>query len=127
MKKTWFAVLLTLLVVSLVGITSCTKSASSTSVTQPGTTTQAISTATFDWSVIPVYPGSVRATDLEAARQAGLKITVSHRSDETNDDFISDFSVAVAADYIRIGSLARGENISKYNRLLQIENQLKIL
>ena len=63
----------------------------------------------------------------EAARQAGLKITVSHRSDETNDDFISDFSVAVAADYIRIGSLARGENISKYNRLLQIENQLKIL
>lgn len=63
----------------------------------------------------------------EAARETGLKIIVSHRSSETNDDFLSDFSVAVAADYIKIGSLSRGENIAKYNRLLQIENQLKIL
>lgn len=63
----------------------------------------------------------------EAARETGLKIIASHRSTETNDDFLSDFSVAVAADYIKIGSLSRGENIAKYNRLLQIENQLKIL
>ncbi len=63
----------------------------------------------------------------EAAKSTGLKIIVSHRSNETNDDFISDFAVAVDADYIKIGNLARGENIAKYNRLLQIENQLKIL
>ncbi len=63
----------------------------------------------------------------EAAKESGLKIIVSHRSNETNDDFIADFSVAVAADYIKIGSISRGENIAKYNRLLQIENQLKIL
>lgn len=63
----------------------------------------------------------------EAAKETGLKITVSHRSNETNDDFMADFAVAVAADYIKIGSLARGENIAKYNRLLQIDNQLKIL
>lgn len=63
----------------------------------------------------------------EAAKETGLKIIVSHRSNETNDDFLSDFSVAVDADYIKIGSIARGENIAKYNRLLQIENQLKIL
>lgn len=63
----------------------------------------------------------------EAAKETGLKITVSHRSNETNDDFISDFAVAVAADYVKIGSLVRGENIAKYNRLLQIDNQLKIL
>lgn len=63
----------------------------------------------------------------EAAKETGLKIIVSHRASETNDDFIADFSVAVAADYIKIGSLTRGENIAKYNRLLQIENQLKIL
>jgi len=63
----------------------------------------------------------------EAAKETGLKIIVSHRSSETNDDFLADFSVAVTADYIKIGSLARGENIAKYNRLLQIENQLKIL
>ena len=63
----------------------------------------------------------------EAAKEAGLKIIVSHRSNETNDDFLSDFAVAVSADYIKIGSLSRGENIAKYNRLLQIETQLKIL
>jgi len=63
----------------------------------------------------------------QAAKETGLKIIVSHRSSETNDDFLSDFAVAVSADYIKIGSLSRGENIAKYNRLLQIENQLKIL
>ena len=63
----------------------------------------------------------------EMAKETGLKIIVSHRGIETNDDFVADFSVAVAADYIKIGSLTRGENIAKYNRLLQIENQLKIL
>jgi enolase len=63
----------------------------------------------------------------EAARETGLKIVVSHRSNETNDDFLADFSVAIAADYIKIGSLSRGENVAKYNRLLEIENQLKIL
>lgn len=63
----------------------------------------------------------------EAAKQTGLKIIVSHRGSETNDDFLSDFAVAISADYVKIGSLTRGENIAKYNRLLQIENQLKIL
>ncbi|MDP2585247.1 MAG: enolase C-terminal domain-like protein [Candidatus Levybacteria bacterium] len=63
----------------------------------------------------------------EAAKETGLRVIVSHRSNETNDDFLSDFSVAISADYIKIGSLARGENIAKYNRLLQIDNQLKVL
>lgn len=63
----------------------------------------------------------------EAARETGLKIIVSHRSNETNDDFLADFSVAIAADYVKIGSLVRGENVAKYNRLLEIENQLKVL
>ncbi len=63
----------------------------------------------------------------QGAFETGIKIIVSHRSNETNDDFLSDFAVAVSADYIKIGSLSRGENIAKYNRLLQIENQLKIL
>ena len=81
MKKTWFAGLILLSVVLLTGITSCAKSSSTsttsaTSVTQPGTTTPSLSTATFDWSVIPVYPGSVRATDLEAARNASLNYRI---------------------------------------------------
>ena len=63
----------------------------------------------------------------ESARAMGLKIITSHRSNETNDDFISDFAVAVSSDYVKLGSLTRGENVAKYNRLLQIENQLRAL
>jgi enolase len=64
---------------------------------------------------------------VEMARQAGLKITVAHRSGETNDDFIADFAVAVSADYVKFGAPVRGERVAKYNRLLQIQNQLKAL
>ena len=63
---------------------------------------------------------------VEIARAAGLKIIVSHRSGETNDDFVADFAVAVGADYCKFGAPVRGERIAKYNRLLQIEQQLLI-
>ncbi len=61
----------------------------------------------------------------EVAKAAGLKITVSHRSGETNDDFIADFGIAVAADYVKFGAPAHGERIAKYNRLLQLEEEFK--
>lgn len=64
---------------------------------------------------------------VEVARQAGLKIIVSHRSGETNDDFIADFAVAVSADYAKFGSPVRGERVAKYNRLLEIEKEIKSL
>lgn len=64
---------------------------------------------------------------VEIARLAGLKIIVSHRSGETNDDFIADFAVAASADYVKFGAPVRGERVAKYNRLLQISNQLKSL
>ena len=64
---------------------------------------------------------------VEVARQAGLKIIVSHRSGETNDDFIADFAVAVSADYVKFGSPVRGERVAKYNRLLEIEREIKSL
>src|SRR3972149_5349550 len=60
----------------------------------------------------------------EVARRAGFKITASHRSGETNDDFIADFSVAIDADYVKFGAPARGERVAKYNRLLAIQQQL---
>lgn len=63
----------------------------------------------------------------EIARQAGIKIIVSHRSGETNDDFIADFAVAVGADFVKFGAPARGERVAKYNRLLAINNELKSL
>lgn len=64
---------------------------------------------------------------VEVARSAGLKIIVAHRGGETNDTFIADFAVGVSADYCKFGALARGERIAKYNRLSQIDNQLKAL
>lgn len=64
---------------------------------------------------------------VEIARQAGLKIIVSHRSGETNDDFIADFAVAVSADYVKFGAPVRGERVAKYNRLLEIEKEIKAL
>jgi enolase len=70
--------------------------------------------------------GTVTET-LEAAKLAksfGWKIIVSHRSGETNDDFISDLAVGIGADFIKAGAPARGERVAKYNRLLKIEEEL---
>jgi len=61
---------------------------------------------------------------IQIALNAGWKIIVSHRAGETNDDFIADFSVGIGADYIKFGAPARGERISKYNRLLKIEQMI---
>lgn len=58
------------------------------------------------------------------ARKNNYKIFVSHRSGETCDDFIADLAVAVQADYVKFGSLSRGERVSKYNRLMAIEKLL---
>ena len=62
---------------------------------------------------------------LQLAKQAQLITICSHRSGETNDDFIADFSVGLGFDYARFGPPNRGERIAKYNRFLQIESQLK--
>lgn len=61
----------------------------------------------------------------ELAKSYGWKIMVSHRSGETNDDFIADLAVGIGADYIKSGAPARGERVAKYNRLLRIEEELK--
>lgn len=59
---------------------------------------------------------------VEMAQQSGLKIVVSHRSGDTNDDFIADFAVGVGADYVKFGAPSRGERTAKYNRLLEIHS-----
>lgn len=61
---------------------------------------------------------------VQAAQKANLKIIVSHRSGETNDDFIADFAVGIGSDYAKFGAPARGERVAKYNRLLEIEHEL---
>lgn len=62
---------------------------------------------------------------VKIAKDAKFQVTVSHRSGETNDDFIADFAVGVGADYTKFGAPIRGERVAKYNRLLEIESELK--
>ncbi len=57
---------------------------------------------------------------IRLAQKHAYKVIVSHRSGETNDDFIVDLAVACGADYLKAGSLSRGERLAKYNRLLEI-------
>jgi enolase len=59
------------------------------------------------------------------ARKHNYKVFVSHRSGETTEDFIADLAVAVNADYVKFGSLSRGERVCKYNRLMEIERLVK--
>ena len=59
------------------------------------------------------------------AKKAGYKMIISHRSGETVDTFISDLAVGLSISYIKAGSLSRGERIAKYNRLLEIEEELQ--
>ena len=58
------------------------------------------------------------------ASRNGFGITVSVRSNDTNDSFVADFGVAAGARQIKLGSPVRGERNSKYNRLLEIEQEL---
>ena len=61
---------------------------------------------------------------IKLAQKHNLKTMASHRSGDTCDDFISDLAVAAQTDYIKSGSLSRGERLAKYNRLMEIESYL---
>ena len=58
------------------------------------------------------------------AQENGYTTVISHRSGETEDTFIADLSVALNAGQIKTGSLSRSERVAKYNRLLEIEEEL---
>ena len=61
---------------------------------------------------------------INLAHKSGLKTIISHRSGDSEDTFIADLAVATNSSQIKTGSLARSERISKYNRLLRIEEEL---
>jgi enolase len=61
---------------------------------------------------------------IRMAREAGWGAMVSHRSGETVDTFIADFTVAMNTGHLKTGAPCRGERVEKYNRLLRIEEQL---
>jgi enolase len=70
--------------------------------------------------------GSVTETieSIQMCRRAGWGFVISHRSGETEDAFMADFSVAMGGAQIKSGSACRSERIAKYNRLLEIEAEL---
>lgn len=88
---------------------------------------KAISEKTCNATIIkPNQVGTITET-LEVVKEAkanNFKVIVSHRSGETNDDFIADFAVGIASDYVKFGAPARGERVAKYNRLLEIEHEI---
>ena len=55
---------------------------------------------------------------------AGWSVFVSHRSGETTDDFIADLTVGLKTGHLKSGAPARGERVAKYNRLMDIEDEL---
>ena len=61
---------------------------------------------------------------IKLAKNSGFKTIISHRSGETEDTFISQMAVGLNLDYIKTGSLCRGERIAKYNELLRIEEKV---
>ena len=58
------------------------------------------------------------------AKSAGYVPVISHRSGETEDSFIADLSVATQAGQIKTGAPCRSDRVAKYNRLLEIEEEL---
>ncbi len=74
----------------------------------------------------PNQIGSVSETMLTVrlAQRNGYTCVMSHRSGESEDAFIADFAVALNCGQIKTGSTARGERTAKYNRILEIEQEV---
>ena len=96
-------------------------------VTNKEKTTEAIKNLTCNAVLVkPNQTGTISETIevIRLAKEANWQVIMSHRSGETNDDFIADLAVGVGADYTKFGPPNRGESVSKYNRLLQIHQEI---
>ena len=61
---------------------------------------------------------------IKVAHENKFETVISHRSGDSEDTFIADLAVATKSSQIKTGSLARSERVSKYNRLIRIEEEL---
>ena len=61
---------------------------------------------------------------IKLAQENGYKTIISHRSGETEDNYIADFAVGLGLGQIKTGSMSRSARISKYNRLIRINEQI---
>lgn len=75
----------------------------------------------------PNQIGTVTETfdTVNEAHRNGFSAIMSHRSGETEDTFIADLAVGLSTKFIKSGAPCRGERTAKYNRLLQIEYELR--
>ena len=89
---------------------------------QQGIDCQAANSILIKLNQIGTLTETLQAVQL--AQASGYGVTVSHRSGETEDTTIADLAVGVGAGQIKTGSLCRSERVAKYNRLLQIEEEL---
>ncbi len=62
---------------------------------------------------------------IKRAEEVGMNCIISHRSGETEDTFIADFTVGSGVGFIKTGSMSRSERVGKYNRLMRIERELE--
>ncbi|MCL4363670.1 hypothetical protein M1328_00335 [Patescibacteria group bacterium] len=60
------------------------------------------------------------------AKKSQISYQIGSDFEETNDNFIADFSVGIGTEFVNFGPPVHGENVAKYNRLLEIERELKI-
>lgn len=96
-------------------------------VTNPKRLARGIEEAAGNAILVKVNQIGTLTETLEAisnAKQAGFGVVISHRSGETEDNFIADLAVATNAGQIKTGSLSRSDRIAKYNQLLRIEEAL---
>ena len=96
-------------------------------VTNPKKLKKAISENTMNSVLIKLNQiGTVSETieTINIAKNNNYNFIISHRSGETEDTFIADFSVAMGGGQIKTGSVCRTDRTSKYNQLLRIEEKL---
>jgi enolase len=92
-------------------------------VTNPAIIAEAIERKVGNSALIKLNQIGTVTQTLEAmrlCREAGYTQMVSHRSGETEDDFIADLTVASGCGQLKSGAPARGERVAKYNRLMEI-------
>ncbi|MBU0576779.1 phosphopyruvate hydratase [Patescibacteria group bacterium] len=77
-------------------------------------------------AIKPIQAGTISETIdfIKTAKESNFKIIISQRSGETNDDLLADLAVGVGAHFVKFGAPNRGERVAKYNRLLEIYQQL---
>lgn len=99
------------------------------SVTNPKRVERGIEEKSFTGCIVkPNQIGTLSETIevIKLLKNKNFDYIISHRGGETEDSFIADLSVASGAAYIKTGAPSRGERVAKYNRLLEIEREIKL-